>query len=216
MRRILTLLLIAVALTGCERKEPESKSVGIELQGHWASEREYQNEYFGVRVTVPESWQLDKGTIAETNKRAVDFLAGDEKNLRSVMKSAIEQTLTIFTTHRYPVGTPGKSNPSVVMLIENVTRLPGITSPDDYLRAIEETLKLSNKTFTFSPEAKTEDLGGVQFRMRKAKMPIGTMVVHQSFYAKLKGGFVLLLGVNTMAEGDDEEVARIIGSFKAL
>lgn len=202
--------LFVLVLSGCG-----PKGGSVNTAGAWVSQREYQNAYFGFRVAVPEEWELKKGTSDDINQRAVDFMAGDEKNLRSAMKSAIDKTQTLFWSYRYPVGTPGKSNPNVSMLIESVARFPGIKSSEDYLLAIEQTLKLSNKTFTMSP-SRTVDLGGLHLAMRESEMPIGTLVVHQKFYATLKDRLILLIGVTTMADGDETEVAKIVQSIKAI
>jgi galactokinase/mevalonate kinase-like predicted kinase len=214
MKQILLLLFIVFTLAGCGRSDSSRKESRVDVVGVWSSPREYRNDYFGFRVAIPDGWELKKGTSQEINQRAVDFLAGDEKNLRSVMKSAIERTQTLFWAYRYPIGTPGKSNPNVSMLIENVTQLPGVKSSDDYLLAIEQTFRTSNKTVKFLAESRTVDLGGVQFMMRESEMPMGSLTIHQKFYATMKDRLVLLIGVTTMADGDTDEVAKIMQSIK--
>ncbi len=216
MQRLPIAVFLAFILAGCGRSGPAAKPGRADVGGAWVSEREYRNGYFGMRVEIPGDWSLQKGADETFNQRAVDFIAGDENNLRGAMKSAIEQTRTIFWAYRHPLGTPGKSNPNVAVLIENVTRLPGIKSAADYLQAMEQTLKLSNKTFNFAPETKAVDVGGVAFAMREAEMPVGTLTVRQRYYARFNNGYVLLMGVTVMAEGDEAEVAKVTATVRAL
>jgi hypothetical protein len=216
MKQILLLLLVAFTMSGCSRNGSDSKKGSADVAGVWVSPREYQNPYFGIRVAVPDEWELKKGTTQEINDQAVDFLAGDEKNLRSVMKSAVEKTQTIFWAYRYPVGTPGKSNPNVSMLIESVARLPGIKSPEDYLSVLEQTLKMSNKTFNFLPAANVIDMGGMRLAMRESDLPMGELVIHQRFYATMKDRQILLIGVTTIADDDEGEVAHVLQSIKKM
>ena len=215
MRRIFILAALALLSAGCGRSDPGAAQRNADLPGVWTSERGYRNDFFGLGVAIPSGWELKKGTEEEANERAVDFLAGDERNLRSAFKSAIAHTQTIFRAYRYSLGTPGKSNPNVTVLIENVTRLPGIKSADDYLRAMEDTLRLTNKAFNFLGGPRPVSVGGVQFAMREAELPIGTITVHQRYYAKFRDGYVLLMGVATMAEEDEAEVQKVTASIKA-
>ena len=53
------------------------------------------------------------------------------------------------------------------MMVENIGDFPGIKSAKDYLFVMEDTLKMTNKKFSFAPDVTKVDLGGVEFWMRE-------------------------------------------------
>ncbi len=214
-----TLILLSLALVcGCSRHGPGSDSTNIRdnIQGAWTSGNEYRNPFFAVGIKVPEDWVLKKGLSEQLSNKAVDLLAGDEKNLRSVMKSAIEKTYTVFWAYRYPLGTPGKTNPNMSMMIENVALYPGIVSASDYLKAMEQTLKLSKLDARFVSDPADAVLGNAHFTMREIEVPLGTMRLREKFYCMFKDGYVLTIEVTIMTQADEEQTNLITSTVHTL
>ena len=213
-------IILASLFTGCsEDEKKEETSVETNIRGEWTSDRKYSNDFFEIVAEIPVEWHLDKGSNEYINDSATEFLGGDDENLKATLKTAIEKTHTVFWAYRYPLGTPGKPNPNITMLIENVEHLPGLKSAADYLLVMEDTLKMSNKNISFVTKPNKVDVGGVEFWMRETKMPMGTIEVRQKFYCRMKDRYVLMFGVTTMSEEDEKtvsEITRTIGSSKGM
>tara|TARA_B110000003_G_scaffold259182_1_gene278930 strand:+ start:393 stop:1487 length:1095 start_codon:yes stop_codon:yes gene_type:complete len=195
-------------------KKTEKANVELDIRGEWVGDRKYINDYFGFVTEVPVEWHLKKGTNDEFKKTTTEFLGGDDVNLKALFKSSIEKTYTVFQALRHPPGTPGKTNPSVMMLIENIGHLLGIKSAKDYLLVLEDNLKLTNKKFSFAPEVIKVELGGVEFWMRNLSFTIGVTEVNKKIYARINGNYILAMGVTTISEDDENTVSELTRTIR--
>ena len=212
MKYNLYLIIISSFLfLGCSKSEKTEKAnVEVNIRGKWIGDRKYINEYFGFVTEVPVEWHLKKGTNDDFKyKAATEFLGSGDENLKALLKSSIEKTYTVFKASRHPLGTPGKTNPNVAMMVENIGDFPGIKSAKDYLFVMEDTLKMTNKKFSFAPDVTKVDLGGVEFWMRETSLTLGLTDVHQKLYAKIKGNYILCFVSTTMSEEDENTVSEL-------
>lgn len=209
------MLAVALSFSACSRTEEDDKStVAGNLRGEWIDERAYANDYFGISVRIPEDWHLDKGASQHINEMASDFLGGEDENLKATLKSAIDKTYTVFWAYRYPPGTPGKTNPNVSMIIENLAPLPGVKSGSDYLLRLQDTFKLTGKEIHFLNEPIEVEIGGAPFWMRDVRMPLGATEIKQKYYATMKDRHVLMFSVTMISDGDDEIVSELTDTIK--
>lgn len=102
------------------------------------------------------------------------------------------------------------------MVIERVEHLPGIQTENDYLQALESTLKMSNRSFIFKNPPARAKLGELEFWSREAEAPIGNLLVKQRFYVLLKNRTILLIGLTSVSPEDAIELEKITSSFKPL
>lgn len=200
--KYIMMLCALIVLTSCSKGDKES-GVKVGLRGQWKSERVYENKFFDLALEIPEGWEIDKGNNKEMAERASEFLAGDDKNLKDTMASAIEQTYTVCNVRQYPLGTPGKTNPNFSVIIENVGQFPGITTAEEYLVAVEDTLKMSQKEIRFVGGPEKAKLGGVEFTMRRLEIPMGTMTIKQKVNCLFKDGYAILLTTTTLTPQDE-------------
>jgi len=210
------LIIISTFLfLGCsESEKTEKTNVEVNIRGEWVGDRKYINDYFGFVTEVPVEWHLKRGNNDDLKETAAEFLGGDDENLKALLKSSIDKTYTVFEASRHPPGTPGKTNPSVVMSAENIGHFQGIKSAKDYLLLMEDTLKLTNKKFSFSPEVNKVEIGGVEFWMRNASIAIGVTDVHQKYYAIIKGNYILVIGITTISEDDENTVSELTRTIR--
>ncbi len=209
-------LLMSFTLSGCTNQPgaaPNSKSstrVARSVHGEWTGEREYQNQVFDFKVTVPQDWHFEKRLSPAATEIGTDLLAGDDKNLRGSLESAMKNTFTPFMAYRYPPGTPGKSNPNIICMIENIGHLPGIKSAADYLLVMEDSLNNTQVNVSFQNEPESVRLGGVKFAMRKSTLKIGLLNVRQRSYARKEGDNILMIAVTILEEGDEEVIQELM------
>ena len=209
------IIISNLLFVGCsESEKTENANVKVNIRGEWVSDRKYINDYFGFVTEVPVEWYLKRGNNDDSTETATEFLGGDDENLKALIKSSIDKTYTVFEASRHPPGTRGKTNPSVVMSAENIGNLQNIKSAKDILFLTEDTLKLTNKKFSFSPGVNKVSLGGVEFWMRNASITIGVTTVHQKYYAMIKGNYCLVIGVTTISEDDENTVSELTRTIR--
>mgnify|MGYP003983035971 CR=1 FL=1 len=196
-------------------EKTEKANVEVNIRGEWIGDRKYINEYFGFVTEVPVEWYLKKGTNDDFKyEAATEFLGSGDENLKALLKSSIEKNYTVFKASRHPLGTPGKTNPNVAMMVENIGDFPGIKSAKDYLFVMEDTLKMTNKKFSFAPDVTKVDLGGVEFWMRESSFTLGATEVHSKDYAKMRDNYILVFVVTTISEDDENTVSELIRTIK--
>lgn len=190
--------------------------VATNSQGRWSAERIYQNEYFGIQLTIPEDWHFEKGMNQAAEEMGTDLLVGEDQNKRKMMDAALKNTHTSFMAYRYPPGTPGKSNPNVICMIEKVTHLPGVKTGGDYLLLMEDTLKNSNVEISYLNAPHEVSLQEIPFFVRSSTLKLGFAEVSQTTYARKIGDHVLLITASTMEESDETVVAELIDGIGPL
>lgn len=215
MKKFACLLMFTLMMTGCSKMGTGSKTnVAKDTRGKWISERTYVNEAFDVAVDIPKDWHLSKKLHKNLTEGASDMLAGDNKNMKGAYKSAMERMHTAFVAFRYPPGTPGKSNPNVSMIIENVGHLPGIKSGKDYLLLMEENLNNSNMKVDFHGPPKDVSLGAVTFSSRNSTLKIGALKIAQTCYVKKSGACVMVITASTLTEADGKVVQDLTKTIR--
>lgn len=214
--------LLALLLTACspnnktEVKEAETtQSEAVGISGKWVGDNQYVNDYFGLVVDIPEGWNLVKGSSEQMKETARKFLSeNSDQKMKQLLESSTDNTYTAFWAHRYPVGTPGKTNPNVSLMVENVEQSPSIQSVDDYMLAMENTLKRTNKGILFSGQPSRVNIGGLEFCKREITMPVGQLKVQQKHYAMKKGNYVLLIGVTIISEEDKQIISQLTDTIR--
>jgi len=213
MRNILLLSLL-ILFVSCSKTDTKT-NVPLEVHGNWTSERGYANSYFDVEIEIPETWYLQKGKPERLSEDASEFLAGEDKNLKSSIKSAVDETFSPFWAYRHPPGTPGKTNPNVTFLIENVMHLPGVQTGGDYLLLLEDTLKLSNKEIVFTGTPQQIVLADSEYFSTETKIPMGEITITTQYFAKKKGEYILLIATNYISGMDEVTLAEAFDSIKS-
>ncbi|MEJ6700076.1 MAG: hypothetical protein QNL01_03790 [Akkermansiaceae bacterium] len=203
------IIISTLFFIGCSKSEKTEKTnVEVNIRGEWVGGRKYINDDFGFVTEIPEGWYFKKGTDDDfMYETAAEFLVGEDEYFKAVLKSAMEKTCTLFSAYLYLLGTPGKTNPNVSMLVENLGHLPVIKSAKDYL--LEDSFKVTNKNISFATEASKVEMGGVDFWMREIKVPMGMREMRQKYHGKIKGKYISVLVVAVVTEENENTVSEL-------
>jgi hypothetical protein len=198
-------ILFSVLLVGCGKKASDEIDFGT------FNKSTYTNKYFGVTVTVPSNWSVQDREAQERIKRVGSAaVAGDDKNLKAVLKASELQTVQLFTVFQHPLGTPVTFNPSIMGTAEMVRQMPGIQSGKDYHFQVKKTLQAGQLEISFPKESYTERVSGVEFDVMDQELRIRGLVVKQRYYTIIKKGYALSFILSFTTDEDEASVHKVL------
>lgn len=174
----------------------------------------FVNARFAVHVRKPDAWyaqNIEEQLLLQQHGK--NIMAGEDNNLKAVLDAALANVVPIFSFFALPPGTPGKLNPNVISMAENIKLYPGITSGCDYLHMIERTLALGKVHYEFDGDCQKRKLGTTSFDYIDTRFVIGTITAHQRYFAAVKDGYALSL-IETYFDADSErETEKVVAGF---
>lgn len=201
------LIVCAVLLAGCEKKTSDEVDFGT------FEDFVYRNKYFGLTLTVPPEWSIQD---QESYQRIMDTggkaLAGEDKNLKAVVKASQLQTVNLLLVFKHPVGTPVPFNPNIACVAERVRHMPGIKRGKDYLFHSRKLLESGQLSISFPRDIYTEELGGANFDVMYTEMELAGVAVQQKYYATVAKGYALILIVSFSTEEEEADLQSILES----
>ncbi len=181
-------VIALVALQACRPKPTEQVDLGS-LEGST-----YSNQYFEFAITVPSTWSIqNREAITEMGKQGAELIAGDNKAMKKMLDQANEATsLNLFASFQHEVGAPVTFNPSVLIVAERVTQLPGVKLGKDYLFHARKLLEMSQMDVAFNQEMYSRSISGFDFDVLPVEMNVGH-VVKQLYYSTIVKGYALCI-----------------------
>jgi hypothetical protein len=201
------LTLSAVLSAGCGKKASDEIDFGS------VKNSVYHNEYFGLTVTLPSEWSVQD---AEARRQIMDkggkIFAGDDRNLKAVLKAGEMQSVNLFAACKHPIGTPVPSNPNIMCVAERVSQMPGIKRGKDYLFHAKKLLESGQMRFSFPSEMSTESVGGQDFDVMHVETSMAGMTIRQKYYATIMKGYALTFTVSFTTDEEESALQDILKS----
>ncbi|MEM1058220.1 MAG: hypothetical protein AAGK14_03150 [Verrucomicrobiota bacterium] len=167
--------------------------------------RGYTNAYFGMSAEMPEGWYIqDKEQNQELLELGGEALAGDDANMKRMLKATELQTVPLFATFEHPPGAPVPVNNSVISVAERVGGLPGINSGQDYLYHAKQLLLQASVGYKEVDQG-TTTIGGRSFDTLTMHLDNGGSTIIQDYYSAIVRDYALCF-VTTYV--DDEGKAK--------
>lgn len=209
MRQYVCLVIaLATLLAGCERNASNEIDFGT------IKNSVYHNDYFGFSVAIPTNWSVqDLEAQRQIARRGVSMVAGDDKNLKAVMKASALQTVNLFGAFKYPQGSPVTNNPAIMAVAESVRQLPGIQRGKDYLFHVRQLLQSGQVAVSFPTEIYTERLSGVDFDAMDVELLLGGRTVKEKYYATIRKGYALSLVFVCGPDGEEPFERKVLDTI---
>ncbi|WP_028975284.1 hypothetical protein [Spirochaeta cellobiosiphila] len=174
----------------------------------------YTNEDLGISFLFPEDWNLQgEEELNHIKEVGADTLSGDDQNMKEAIKSTAAST-TIFSlaSFKYPLGTPQKLNPSVMLMAEDNSMYPGIKNSDDYILNVKSLLAQS------AMDVSVEDIdpvifSDVTFKGIKTIIQLGQVDVYQQYYVTMIDRNVVAM---IMTYFDDDTYQETFGILSGI
>jgi hypothetical protein len=202
---VTALLLLLVACSSQESPSP----LTVNTDGN-----HYDNAFFGVGVEKPDGWyaQNPEETIA-LQQRGTAVLAGDKEGMRALIEASLESSVPIFGFFEVPPGTPGRMNPNVLGIAENITPFPGVREGCDYLEHVKHLLLQGNLPYRFEQECRSRTLSGRTLGLIVGTVELGEVTVTQRYYALVQKPYALAFVQTFYDDEGRENTGRIIDSL---
>jgi len=174
------------------------------------SDSVYRNDYFGLRVTIPQGWTVQgddvKQRIQEGGKTAIVPKNEEDKEQ---LEAAVDRTLNLLTVSKFPLGTPGQVNALFMTVAEAV---PLSTTGPAYILQLKSVLQQTRVPVDFVDDNQVETINGVQFYTLTIALRPGENIVRQKYYVIIKKGYALGLITSILSESDTGVVNNILKS----
>ena len=202
------ILVLTLLFIGC------SKKAGDEIDFGTLSNSVYRNEYFGFSVTLPKDWSVqDQQAQRRLMKKGVQLVAGDDRNLKAMVKTSELQTVNLFAVFEHPVGSPVAYNPSIMAMAEIVRELPGIKRGKDYLFQARQLLEAGQIQVSFPKDYYSERLGGMEFDVMESEISVRGKTIKQKYYANIQKGYALCFIISFTSDDEAASLQKILNSI---
>jgi hypothetical protein len=175
----------------------------------------YSNNFFGFSFEYPHEWvvhgEATKKRIMEIGKERTTKSGAIQEDTAEV---AIKHTHQLLTVFRYALGTPGVGlNPAVLVLAEDVTPAPGITSGREYLLNVSLILvKTGAQLVQDKPEQQV--FSGHQFFRQDYRVEVNGVLVHQAMITTVSKGYALTFIFLAADKNTADEFVRTMDTLK--
>jgi hypothetical protein len=175
----------------------------------------YTDSSFGFTYTFPARWTAHGGaTNKEIMRVGKEMVAGDDPTRKAAYDAAMSRTSQLLTVFQYPVGTPGKYNPSIQVISERVDFAPGIRTGKDYLMNLEITMKKGTLPVDFAGNFTELTAGGKQFFRLNSELHFPTATVHQVIFSTKLDNSVLSFIFTSRTQEDLDMLCRTLDSLR--
>ncbi len=202
-RRIsFSLLLIAIVwATACGTEPPTIQPDDGEIR-----DGKYVNEFFGLSLTIPDGWAV-AGKETEQSMRDIgkENLSGDDSAREAALEVALRVTFQLLTISAFEMGAAVQVNPTLVLIAERVSHLPGIKSGKDYLFLLSNTLLGGPLPYELTKEPYPIRFAGEEFYRADFALNAPAMTLNQPHIVTIREGFALIV----LLSGTDEYMAEL-------
>ncbi len=201
-------LALTLLFAGCSKKASDEIDFGT------LNNSVYRNEYFGFSATFPKDWSVqDQTAQRRLMKRGTQLIAGDDANLKAMVKASELQTVNLFAVFEHPVGSPVESNPNILSLAEQVRDMPGIKRGKDYFFQVRKMLEAGQMQVEFPKDYYSERLGGVEFDVMELEIPVRGKTIKQKYYAAIQKGYALSFIISFSTDDEAAALQKILDSI---
>ena len=193
----LQLFIVAGLWQGCRPKATDEVDFGS------YNKIGYTNHYFGMTVPIPADWSVqDQAAQQRLTKLGQNAIAGSNKNLNAMLKASDLQSINLFGAFQYPLGTPGRFNPSIMGVAEQVRQLPGIQKGRDYLEHVKQLMQSGQMEISFPKAVHSQALAGVDFDVMEPELKVGRVLVKQEYFATILKGYALSIIISYSSDAE--------------
>ena len=193
-------------------------SSGPRLQARSGSgeiaENTFTSRDFGFSYTFPAGWTPHgQATNDELLNAGTRLVAGQDPVRRAALQSSIDRSTFLLTVFRYPLGTPGVSNESIIVIAERVDFAPGIQTGEDYLLNLRAGYRSAALPNVFAEGISHYTIGGKQFFRLDSQMRKPAGMVYEAMVSTKLRTHVLSFIFSTMNKDD---LDGLVGSMNSV
>lgn len=176
----------------------------------------YQNDYFGMRLTIPEGWTIydAQGRRMLIEQGRQQFTINDKK-VQAQLDAGAARTVNMLTVSKLAENVSGTENAIFVCGAEFVRRSVSSTNPtsQDYLNQLKRVLAYAKVPYKVE-DVTSEKINGNDFGVLTVSTEAPRGVVRQKYYAIMKKDFALFFVSTYINEADLPVMNKVMSSLK--
>lgn len=155
----------------------------------------YTNTYFKCSMKLPKDWVVqDQEVVDELRQKGRDAMTEGNDALKEQIDAASINTASLLTISKVDLRLATESNPSIILVAENVNRAPDIDNGAKYLENAKTLLQRSNAAIeSISDDFEEEIINGTQFFRMDVAMNVSGQIVYQRYLATISKGFAFII-----------------------
>lgn len=206
---VLLLAFLAIGMFACRSKEsPVAPGSSV------VSEGTYTNEYFGLTLSIPDGWFVaSKDSEQFIRDVGEDLATGDDTALKAAVESSKKTTFQLLTLSEFEMGATVEFNPSLILMAERVSHVPGIKSGKDYLFHSSKVLLRTQLPYELTKDAYPTRLGDREWYRADFVINQPQMPIDQSYFAAKQEDFVLVVILSAATKEQMVTLRRIADSI---
>ena len=150
-----------------------------------------------------------------TGKNAELMSSDTEKKV--AVKADLINTANLLMAHQYELGALVDSNSSILIVADNISKLPDIKTSADYLVNAQNMVKEFELDIEYIDEKIEKELiNGVDFYKMKIVINYMGFKVNQVYYSTISKEFSLYILITFINEAQQQELLNCVHSIKFL
>ena len=176
----------------------------------------YINSFFDFEITLPPDWVVQtKEQTEHLTQKGLDLVAGDDKNMKAILKASEINSANLLSIFKYEVGAAVEYNPNFMLVVENLKSFPGIKTGSDYLFQTKKLLNQSQIQYDYiDAEFKKEVINNQEFYLMNASINLMKLDINQVYYSTIQNGFCISVIISFVNEEQKKELDKVINSMK--
>ena len=206
---ILLAALLAIGMLACSERESPVASGSSVVEGT------YINEYFGLTLSIPDGWFVASEDTGQFMREVgEDVLAGDDAMLKAAVEASKKTTFQLLLLSEFEMGAAVQFNPSLILMAECLSHMPGIKSGGDYLFHVATMLVQTQLPYELTKDAYRVPLGDREWYRADFVINQPEMPIQQSYLATKHDKFVLGVILSAATSEQIAALERIANSIK--
>jgi hypothetical protein len=209
MKDRLIFFMALMAATVVSRAEEDSAWFDL----GYVEDQIYYNDFFECSLPIPDGWHTKIDEDQALYKQALESLEGTVDRQQYANINKIQSAILIIIS-KYTPGTPVDFNPNIILLIENVSKAPGIRTGADYLYHASKLAAQTNPNAKItSKEYARHDFSKTFYAMDMVTKVMG-MKMKQTFYSTICKGFSFSMICSSIDKSTAAELYGVISGIE--
>jgi len=211
--KFIGIVLLTVLILSCNSNDkPKDFDYGK------VENNKYHNSFFGIEIDLPPNWVVQtKEQTDKLTKMGQELVAGDDENMKALIKASEINSASLLGVFKYEVGAPVEYNPNFMLIAENLKNAPGIKTGSDYLFQSRKTLEQSQVKYDqIDQEFKREIINNQEFYLMNASINYMGLSIKQVYYSTIQNGFCLGIVISFIDDEQKMELDEIINSVRFI
>jgi hypothetical protein len=216
-------LLLAIWVFGCNNQsanDPEQETPPVEtpdpdpvLNYGFVDGNTYSNDYFGLKISVPESWTIqsrEESALLENLGRQNSSQTGESQPASTPIEEL--QVIYLLVALQFEAGTAVDYNPGVQIIANNLSESDTVVTGELYLQKLADQLSRFPNFTLAEGGISTATIGGKELATVEAETKVGEVSVKQSYFATVIKEYAIQFTISYTNDAEKEALMNVLNT----